>query len=118
MVNGKQDNGAHDGTNEACAFIGTIPTHRLPKVSRDECADDTQYGGDDEAARISSGGQQLRHHSRQKSDEDGSNEMQHALGLRDQPAGEVRARRRRPDSRRDAVPTYVFAYRVGFQPLD
>ena len=35
------------------------------------------------ATRISSGGQQLCHHSRQKSDDDGSNEMQHALGLRD-----------------------------------
>ena len=51
MVNGEQDNGSHNGTNEACAFIGT-PTQRLPKVSRDECAVDTQYGGADEAARV------------------------------------------------------------------
>src|SRR6185437_2258633 len=80
-IDEQQDDGADDAANEACGLAGIVPADGLPKVSRDECADDPQNGRQDEALRLGlvAGHDEFGNHSNDEADNDGPKDAHRML---------------------------------------
>src|ERR1700754_400544 len=69
--NQENDDRANDRTDEACAFVGAIPSNRLAEIGSDERADDAEDGGQDKAGwLVAAGGDELGDDAGDKTDDD------------------------------------------------